>query len=60
MAGENRDDVSINEDDIHNDIPNEVGDEYRKMSQEHISRVSKDLLEMINKEGKNNAKFHQL
>lgn len=30
------------------------------MSMEHVAKVSKDVMEMINKEGKNNSKFYEL
>ena len=37
-----------------------VEDEYRKMSMEHTMKLSKDVIETINKKGKNNAKFYEL
>lgn len=38
----------------------QVSEAYRKMSLEHSKKVGKDIIEAINKDGKNNSKFYEI
>ena len=37
-----------------------VDEVYRKMSLEHSKKITKDVIEALNKDGKNNSKFYEL